>query len=149
MYFSVSKSEVPVVYQACRILLRFLVEKLSRHRVQLGDGTPTVYTTKQLLLPIRALCMGHSFLSPAEEVALVATYIKSPPPGNEKDASQSSKDSVRIRGDLSSGILEQLTMPLQDFTLFVPLVENSNDGSNKTTNEGTNNEVWLDTKVGI
>lgn len=73
-----------------------------------------------------------------------------PPPGNEKDVSQSSKDAVRIRGDLSGSILEQLTMPLQDFTLSVPLVVENSDNAVKATtmNEGTGNDVHSDVKVG-
>ena len=82
----------------------------------------------------------------------IPPYIESPPPpGNEKDPSQPSKDAVRIRGDLSGSILEQLTMPLQDFTLSMPLVvENSNDNAGKATtmNEGTGNDVHSDVKVG-
>ncbi|XP_076674868.1 E3 ubiquitin-protein ligase-like protein poe isoform X2 [Andrena cerasifolii] len=153
-----SKGQISIVCQACRLLLLRLVNKLSHHQSQLADGTPTALSTKQLLLPIRALCIGQSLLSSTEEVALIATmknseippYIESPPPpGNEKDVSQPSKDAVRIRGDLSGSILEQLTMPLQDFTLSMPLVvENSNDNAVKTTmNEGTGNDVHSDVKA--
>lgn len=153
-YFTVSKSQISIVCQACRILLGRLVDKLSE--IQLGDGTPAILSTKQLLLPIRALCMGQSLLSSADEVALIAAIknskippcVKSQSPGVEKDSSQSSKDSARVRCDLSNSILEQLTMPLQDFTLSVPrVVESSNDGTSKITNDNTANEPHSDTKV--
>lgn len=131
------------------------MDKLSRHRVQLGDGTPTVFTTKQLLLPIRALCTGQSLLSSAEEVALIATiknskipqYVKSPLPGNEKDSPRSSKDSVRVRSDLSGSVLERLTVPLQDFALPIPLAIESTDSSVKGTNDAAVKELYSDTKV--
>nr|XP_012152236.1 PREDICTED: protein purity of essence isoform X3 [Megachile rotundata] len=149
-----SKSQVSIVCQACRILLVCLVNKLSE--IQLGDGTPTILSTKQLLLPIRALCTGQSLLTSADEVALIATIknskvppcVKSQSPGVKKDSSQSSKDSMRVRCDLSNSILEQLTMPLQDFTLSVPrVVESSNESINKITNDGTVNEPHSDAKT--
>lgn len=154
--FSVSKSQISIVCQACRVLLVRLVDKLSQHQVHLENGTPTVFSTKQLLLPILALCTGQSLLSSAEELSLIAMTkdfnlphnIKSQLfPESEKDSSQSSKDSERIQCDLSGSILEQLTMPLQDSAMSISVVENSNESATKTTNDSVVNEVHSDIKV--
>lgn len=133
------------------------MDKLSHHQVQLGNGTPTVLSTKQLLLPILALCTGQSLLSSTEEAALIAMIKNSDIPHDiksqlspeaEKDTSQSSKDSERIQCDLSGSILEQLTMPLQGSTISMPVVvENSNESATKTTNESVVNDVHSDIKV--
>lgn len=133
------------------------MDKLSHHQVQLGNGTPTVLSTKQLLLPILALCTGQSLLSSTEEAALIAMIKNSDIPHDiksqlspeaEKDTSQSSKDSERIQCDLSGSILEQLTMPLQGSTMSMPVVvENSNESATKTTNDSVVNDVHSDIKV--
>lgn len=133
------------------------MDKLSHHQVQLGNGTPTVLSTKQLLLPILALCTGQSLLSSTEEAALIAMIKNSDIPHDiksqlspeaEKDTSQSSKDSERIQCDLSGSILEQLTMPLQGSTMSMPVVvENSNESATKTTNDSVVNDVNSDIKV--
>lgn len=133
------------------------MDKLSHHQVQLGNGTPTVLSTKQLLLPILALCTGQSLLSSTEEAALIAMIKNSDIPHDiksqlspeaEKDTSQSSKDSERIQCDLSGNILEQLTMPLQGSTISMPVVvENSNESATKTTNDSVVNDVHSDIKV--
>lgn len=133
------------------------MDKLSHHQVQLGNGTPTVLSTKQLLLPILALCTGQSLLSSTEEAALIAMIKNSDIPHDiksqlspeaEKDTSQSSKDSERIQCDLSGSILEQLTMPLQGSTISMPVVvENSNESATKTTNDSVVNDVHSDIKV--
>lgn len=129
---------------------------MPQHQTQTGDTAPTVLTTKQLLLPIRALCTGQSLLTSAEEVALISViknakvppYVKSSPTGKEKESPQQSiKESVRSRCDLSTSILEQLTMPLQDF--ISPLIssnESSTDNANKTVNPAAS-ETHSDTKV--
>lgn len=133
------------------------MDKLSHHQVQLGNGTPTILSTKQLLLPILALCTGQSLLSSTEEAALIAMIKNSDIPHDiksqlspeaEKDTSQSSKDSERIQCDLSGNILEQLTMPLQGSTISMPVVvENSNESATKTTNDSVVNDVHSDIKV--
>lgn len=152
--FPVSKSQISIVCQACRILLLRLMDKLSQHQEQLGNGTSTVLSAKQLLLPILALCTGQSLLSSTEEAALIAMIkssniphdIKSQlSPEAEKDTSQSCKDSERIQCDLSGSILEQLTMPLQGSTMPMPVVENSNEA--KTMNDSVVNEIHSDIKV--
>lgn len=155
--FSVSKSQISIVCQACRVLLLRLMEKLSQHQIQLGNGTSTVLSTKQLLLPILALCTGQSLLSSTEEAALI-TIIKNSniphdiksqlSPETEKDSSQSSKDSDRIQCDLSSSILEQLTMPLQGSAMSMSgVIENPNENATKTINDSVVNEIHSDIKV--
>lgn len=132
------------------------MDKLSQHQEQLGNGTSTVLSTKQLLLPILALCTGQSLLSSTEESALIAMIkssniphdIKSQlSPEAEKDTSQSCKDSERIQCDLSGSILEQLTMPLQGSTMPMPVVENPNEA--KTMNDSVVNEIHSDIKVSL
>jgi len=56
------------------------VDKLPQQQAQSGDTTSTVLTTKQLLLPIRALCAGQSLLTSAEEIALVSVIKNSKVP---------------------------------------------------------------------
>lgn len=133
------------------------MERLQQQQVQ-SDTTQTVLTTKQLLLPIRALCTGQSLLSSAEEVALISAIknakiplcSKPLPTGKEKESSQQSvKESMRSRCDLSTSILEQLTMPLQDFSSSLVLTnESAADSTNKNTN-GTTGDTHSDTKVCI
>ncbi|XP_032676900.1 protein purity of essence isoform X4 [Odontomachus brunneus] len=152
---SFAKCQISIIYQACKVLLTLFVEKLQQQQTQ-SDTTQTILTTKQLLLPIRALCTGQSLLSSAEEVALISAIknAKVPPSskplsaGKEKESSQQSvKESMRSRCDLSTSILEQLTMPLQDFSSSMILAnENSADSTSKNTN-GTTNETHPDTKV--
>ncbi|XP_025161061.1 protein purity of essence isoform X3 [Harpegnathos saltator] len=152
---SFAKCQIPIAYQACKVLLNLFVEKLQQQQAQ-SDTTQTVLTTKQLLLPIRALCTGQSLLSSAEEVALTSAIknAKVPPSskpvpiGKEKESSQQSvKESMRSRCDLSTSILEQLTMPLQDFSSSLILAnESSTDGTNKNTNSITS-ETNSDTKM--
>lgn len=125
----------------------------------MGDGASTVLATKQLLLPIRALCTGQSLLTKTEEVTLIAvmkntklpSHIKTSPPGGEKETSpQPIKESKRARSDLSSSILEQLTTPLQDFLPVSSTVnESSCDATSKINSESRNNEVNVDSKVGF
>jgi len=113
-------------------------------------------STKQLLLPIRALCTGQSLLTSAEEIALVSIIKNSKIPpyvtvlsgGKEKELSQQSvKESMRSRCDLSTSILEQLTMPLQDFSSSSILTsESSIESANKNANAVVN-ETHSDTKV--
>lgn len=157
IFFSVVKSQIPIVCQACKVLLAYLVDKLPQHQTQSGDTVSTVLTTKQLLLSIRALCTGQSLLTSAEEVALLSIVNNSKVPpyvtvlsgGKEKDSSsqQTAKESMRSRCDLSTSILEQLTMPLQDFSSSSILVnESSIDGGSKNTNVSTG-ETHSDSKV--
>lgn len=139
------------------MLLAYLVDKLSQQQTHSGD-VPTVLTTKQLLLPIRALCIGQSLLTSAEETALVSIIKNSKAPphvtvlssGKEKESPQQSvKESMRSRCDLSTSILEQLTMPLQDFSSSSILVnEISTDSTSKNVNAATS-ETHSDTKVCI
>ncbi|XP_018403962.1 PREDICTED: protein purity of essence [Cyphomyrmex costatus] len=151
-----AKSQIPIVCQACKVLLAYLVDKLPQQQAQSGDTTSTVLTTKQLLLPIRALCTGQSLLTSAEEIALVSViknsklppHATTSPGGKEKESSQQPvKESMRSRCDLSTSILEQLTMPLQDFSSSVILTnENSVDSTTKNTNV-TSSETHSDTKM--
>lgn len=156
-FFTVAKSQISIICQACKVLLTYLVDKLPQQQTQ-TDVTP-VLTTKQLLLPIRALCTGQSLLTSAEEIALVSVIKNSKVPphvtvlpgGKEKESSQQSsvKESVRSRCDLSTSILEQLTMPLQDFSSSSILAnEVSADSTSKNINAATN-ETHSDTKVCI
>lgn len=132
------------------------MEKLQQQQAQ-ADTTQTVLTTKQLLLPIRALCTGQSLLSSTEEVALISAIknAKVPPSskplpiGKEKESSQQSvKESMRSRCDLSTSILEQLTMPLQDFSSSLILASENSADASKNTNS-TASETHSDTKVCI
>lgn len=140
------------------MLLTYFVDKLPQQQTQSGDTTSTVLTTKQLLLPIRALCTGQSLLTSAEEIALVSVIKNSKIPpyitvlsgGKEKESPQQSvKESMRSRCDLSTSILEQLTMPLQDFSSSSILTNESPvDNTNKNTNVIVG-ETHSDTKVCI
>lgn len=140
------------------MLLTYLVDKLPQQQAQSGDTASTVLTTKQLLLPIRALCTGQSLLTSAEEIALVSVIKNSKVPpyvtvlsgGKEKETTQHTvKESMRSRCDLSTSILEQLTMPLQDFSSSSSLTnESSMDNTNKNTTAVTG-ESHSDTKVCI
>ncbi|XP_015606097.1 protein purity of essence isoform X2 [Cephus cinctus] len=154
---TLSKSQISTVCQACRILLTYLVGKLPQHQTQPGDGSSTILTTKQLLLPVRALCTGQSLLAKTEEVVLLAilkntklpsNIITSPNGSNKEPSPQAVKESKRVRNDLSSSILEQLTTPLQDFT---PIMSNPNDntsdGGNKLAPDTSGNDVGSDTKM--
>ncbi|KAK2587956.1 hypothetical protein KPH14_004040 [Odynerus spinipes] len=152
------KSQIPTVCQACKILLQYLVNVLKQQQTHPGDSNAsTVLTTKQLLLPIRALCTGQSLLSSTEEAALIAIIqnakiplqSKVPQAGKEKDTSvQCVKETKRTHSDLSSSILEQLTMPLQDFAQPVSFItENFTEGTNKNSTDTTNNEVHTDIKM--
>lgn len=149
-----SKNQIPTVGQACKILLTYLIGRLPQS--QLGDGSSNVLVTKQLLLPIRALCVGQSLLAKTEEITLIAvmknaklpSHIKTSSPSGEKETSpQPIKESKRARSDLSSSILEQLTTPLQD---FLPSAHNANEGNNEAVNKinsESNGEVNADAKV--
>ncbi|KYM85360.1 E3 ubiquitin-protein ligase UBR4 [Atta colombica] len=151
-----AKSQIPIVCQACKVLLAYLVDKLPQQQTQSGETASTVLTTKQLLLPIRALCTGQSLLTSVEEIALISVIKNSKLPphatissgGKEKESSQQSvKESMRSRCDLSTSILEQLTMPLQDFSSSAILInENSVDSTNKNTNVIAS-ETHSDTKM--
>lgn len=157
-FFTVAKNQIPIVCQACKVLLAYLVDKLPQQQTQPGDVASTVLTTKQLLLPIRALCMGQSLLTSVEEIALVSVIKNSKVPphvtvlpgGKEKESSQQSvKESMRSRCDLSTSILEQLTMPLQDFSSSsIHANEISADSVSKNINAATS-ETHSDTKVCI
>lgn len=154
--FSVAKSQIPIVCQACKVLLAYLVAKLPQHQAQPGDTVPTVLTTKQLLLSIRALCTGQSLLTSAEEIALLSIVNNSKVPpyvtvlsgGKEKESpsQQTAKESMRSRCDLSTSILEQLTMPLQDFSSSSILVNESSIDGGKNVNASTG-EAHSDSKV--
>ncbi|KAL0119215.1 hypothetical protein PUN28_009656 [Cardiocondyla obscurior] len=152
-----TKSQLPIVCQACKVLLTYLVDKLPQQQAQSGDTTSTVLTTKQLLLPIRALCTGQSLLTSTEEISLVSVIKNSKVPsyvtvmsgGKEKESSQQSvKESMRSRCDLSTSILEQLTMPLQDFSSSSVFTNESLvDSTNKNTNITSSSETHSDTKM--
>ncbi|XP_051158982.1 E3 ubiquitin-protein ligase UBR4 isoform X2 [Leptopilina boulardi] len=158
---SLSKNQIPVVWQACKILLVYLVGKLPQNQSQPGDGSSTILTTKQLLLAIRSLCVGQSLLVKAEEIALVTILrnaklpsITTPPlsTNGEKESNQQQqqqqqqiKEAKRSRSDLSSNILEQLTMPLQEFIPSLSVRIDNSDG-NKLP-ENVSNEQSSDIKM--
>ncbi|XP_031787712.1 protein purity of essence isoform X2 [Nasonia vitripennis] len=149
-----SKSQIPIVWQACRILLTYLVGKLPQPSSQTGESSAsTILTTRQLLLPIRALCVGQSLLAKSEEVVLITILknaklpqsVKSSPTSGEKEGTpQPIKETKRARSDLSTSILEQLTMPLQDFAISNDIAL---DTANKSNSEATNTEQGADTKM--
>ncbi|CAB0040844.1 unnamed protein product, partial [Trichogramma brassicae] len=151
-----NKSQIPLVWQACQILLTYLMSKLTQQNSQSNDNiSPLILTTKQILLPIRALCIGQSLLAKSEEVALVAIMKNSKLPQNvksslekgngEKDSSvQSGKEAKKVRNDLSTCILEQLTMPLQDFGT---INDSTYDNANKATFEAQSNEQGNEIKM--
>ncbi|XP_046612558.1 E3 ubiquitin-protein ligase UBR4 isoform X2 [Neodiprion virginianus] len=152
---TLSKSQIPTVWQACRVLLTYLIGRLPQS--QLADGAPTILVTKQLLLPIRALCMGQSLLTKTEEITLIAimknaklpSHIKTSPSTGEKESSpQPIKESKRARSDLSSSILEQLTTPLQDFVPSVNIAsEATSNTANKINSESVSNDINADAKM--
>lgn len=135
-------------------MLTYLVSKLPQQSSQPGENnSPSVLTTKQLLLPIRALCIGQSLLAKSEEVALIAIMknaklpqsVKSSPTSGEKESTpQLIKETKRARSDLSISILEQLTMPLQDFTVSNDIAL---DVANKSNSEITTSDQGTDTRV--
>lgn len=128
---------------------------------QPADGSSSILTMKQLLLPIRALCTGQSLLTKTEEVALIAIMKNANVPtcittttntstNNEKDATpQPIKESKRSRNDLSTSILEQLTMPLQNFVPSTALISNeimteiNKNSSESTGNDAASNEIKM------
>ncbi|XP_008551349.1 E3 ubiquitin-protein ligase UBR4 isoform X1 [Microplitis demolitor] len=147
---NIPKSQIATVWQACRILLKYLVSK------QPGDGSATVLTMKQLLLPIKALCTGQSLLTKTEEVALIAIMKNSNIPsylatastvGEKEGFSQLNKDLKKVRNDLSTSILEQLTMPLQDFIPIVTLISDTPSEVNKNITETGGNDLNNEIKV--
>ncbi|XP_012287187.1 E3 ubiquitin-protein ligase UBR4 isoform X2 [Orussus abietinus] len=152
---ALSKNQIPMVWQACRILLIYLVSKLPQN--QPGEGVPTILTTKQLLLPIRALCTGHSLLTKTEEIALIAIMknaktplcVKASTSGGEKEMSpQTNKEPKRVRNDLSSSILEQLTMPLHDFIPSTSIIgETASDTANRPSSECSTVDINTDIKM--
>lgn len=153
---SVSKNQIPLVWQACKILLVYLVGKLPQNQAQPGDGSTTILTTKQLLLAIRSLCVGQSLLVKAEEVALVTilrnaklpsiTQQPSSTNGEKESSQQHIKESKRSRNDLSSNILEQLTMPLQEFIPSLSVRTDVSSDGNKLS-ENVSNDQSSDIKV--
>lgn len=169
--FSVSKNQIPLVWQACKILLVYLVGKLPQNQTQPGDGSSTILTTKQLLLAIRSLCVGQSLLVKTEEVALVTILRNAKLPSSatttttttgtgtgtgtttplstngEKESNQQHiKEAKRSRSDLSSNILEQLTMPLQEFIPSLSArIDVTSDGTKLP--ENVSNEQASDIKV--
>ena len=130
--------------------------KLPQNQTQPGEGAPTVLTTKQLLLAIRALCVGQSLLAKAEEVALIAILKNAKVPSiaqpsttnGEKDSTPHPiKETKRTRSDLSSNILEQLTMPLQEFIPSMSVRIDVTPDGNKVSSENATNDQVSDVKV--
>lgn len=71
--------------------------------------------------------------------------VKSSPTSGEKEGTpQPIKETKRARSDLSTSILEQLTMPLQDFAISNDIAL---DTANKSNSEAQNAEQGADTKV--
>lgn len=148
-----SRNHIPLIWQACNILLKYLVNKLSQQQVPSTESTCVTLTTKQLLLSIRALCSGQYLLTSNEETALIAILKHAKIPSCTKSQSQKKsppqpiKDSKRARCDLSTNILEQLTMPLQDFSSLSIINENTSEVTNRNTNESGNVDPHSDRKV--
>ncbi|KAK0172054.1 hypothetical protein PV328_005423 [Microctonus aethiopoides] len=147
---TLTNNQLTTVWQACRILLTYLVGKQS------GDASSTILTMKQLLLPIKALCTGQSLLTKTEEVALIAImknanvppYVTASSSAGKKDeSSHAIKEPKRARSDLSTSILEQLTMPLHDFVPSATLTSEIPAEVNKNNADGaapdTNNEIKM------
>ncbi|XP_063242107.1 E3 ubiquitin-protein ligase UBR4 isoform X2 [Bacillus rossius redtenbacheri] len=115
---AIPKPQIGAVCQACRVLMQYL---LARLRAQSGaEAVAPPLSTKQLLLPIEALCSAEGMLPRADQVALTAVmknaklppHIRTSAPG-EKEAA--SKEPKRPRINLSASILEQMSTPLHDF----------------------------------
>lgn len=133
-----------------------MINKLPQLNSQTGESNAsTILTTRQLLLPIRALCVGQSLLAKSEEVVLITILknaklpqsVKNSPTSGEKEGTpQPIKETKRARNDLSTSILDQLTMPLQDFAISS---ESALDTANKSNIEVTNTEQAAQSKVFI
>ncbi|XP_065346150.1 E3 ubiquitin-protein ligase UBR4 [Cloeon dipterum] len=102
------KSQVSCVSHASKVLLRFLVERLSRSE---ADDSQLA---RLLLLAVQGLCQGKSTLQVADRLALTADMKVARLPGPSKTASQEKEAEPlkRPRSDLTAAILEQLTTPL-------------------------------------
>ncbi|XP_039287887.1 protein purity of essence [Nilaparvata lugens] len=117
-------------------LLHTLVQLLSRLQSHSQSSSESIthaqsLSSKQLLLPIRALCSAANMLPRADQIALTAVmknaklppHIKTSLPGEKETASKELKP--RTRCELSALIMEQLTSPLHDFPAQRPLVPES------------------------
>jgi hypothetical protein len=107
-HFPVEKSQVASVCHASKVLLHFLVERLSR--VEAEDGQ----LARLLLLTIQGLCQGRATLQVADRLALTADMKVARLPGPSKATTQEKEAEPlkRPRSDLTAAILEQLTTPL-------------------------------------
>lgn len=147
------------------MLLQFLVKEVLKQQSLSNeeDGT-SVFFVKQLLLPIRALCTGQSLLARTEEVVLVSFLRNATIPSVAKASSSESdkksatstaatattatKEPKREWNDLSNSILEQLTMPLQDFVPTVTVSSDTNlNNINNAAADSQGTESNADVKV--
>ncbi|RZF46968.1 hypothetical protein LSTR_LSTR017013 [Laodelphax striatellus] len=129
----IGKNQLGVVCQACKILLFYLLSRLQSHSQSSTESVTHAQSlsSKQLLLPIRALCSASNMLPRTDQIALTAVmknaklppHIKTSLPG-EKDAG-TKELKPRTRCELSALIMEQLTSPLHDFPAQRPLVPES------------------------
>lgn len=72
LIFSVCRSQIGVVCGACRILLVYLLSKLPSNGKSELQLQQVMLSTKQLLLPIKALCTAKSMLSKSDQIVLTA-----------------------------------------------------------------------------
>ncbi|XP_075228020.1 E3 ubiquitin-protein ligase-like protein poe isoform X3 [Lycorma delicatula] len=127
---SICKSQLAAVCSACKILLHYLLSKLQSQTNLSTESINSSQTlsSKQLLLPIRALCSATNMLPRADQIALTAVmknaklppHIKTTLPGEKEPVSKELKS--RSRCELSALIMEQLTSPLHDFPSQRPVV---------------------------
>lgn len=146
---AVTESQISIVREACRILLTFLVGKLPQQSSQLQkNNSVPVLTRKQLLLPVRALCVGQSLLAKSEEITLIEMMKNAKIPQSEKSSltskGEESAPQTRETCDSFGSELEQLTIPLQDLTITndIPV-----DDSNKSESEIVTIKQQTDLKV--
>ncbi|KAF4528052.1 hypothetical protein B566_EDAN016728, partial [Ephemera danica] len=155
---SLEKSQLGNACEATRILLQYLVSRLSR----LLSDTPTdhgAFTTPQLarllLLAIQGLCQGRSTMQYSDrhsltsemKVAKLPTHVKTSTPGEAPTHPEMLK---RPRSDLTASVLEQLMTPLSPHpptqsTVNVPPPETINiEQANQTRNESTPDKKQTD-----
>lgn len=70
-HFAVCKGQLGTLCSACKVLLHYLLKNLKKQS-EMEITVPNMLPTKEILLPIKALCSGTSVLARSDQVALIA-----------------------------------------------------------------------------